>query len=94
MRFTNALRRLQQVRRLTKVLKNWNILNRQWSQSVVRTHISLRFGLKDPQDGLIFILIFFYRKYSTLEPDLYKKLFEKDIESLDMELYKKFLVNV
>ena len=32
------------------------------------------------------------RKCSTLEPDLYKKLYEKDIEGQYMELYKTFFV--
>ena len=32
------------------------------------------------------------RKSSTLEPDFYKKLYEKDIEGQYMEPYKKFVV--
>ena len=32
------------------------------------------------------------RKFSTLEPDFYKRLYEKNIERLDMESYKKFIV--
>ena len=35
----------------------------------------------------------FLKNYlSTLEPDFYKKLHEKDIEDLDMEPYKTFFV--
>ena len=34
----------------------------------------------------------FKRKHSTLEPDFYKNIYEKDIEGLDMEPYKKFSV--
>ena len=33
---------------------------------------------------------FFLRKASTLEPDFYKEVCEKDIESLDMDPYKTF----
>ena len=33
---------------------------------------------------------YFKRKFSTLEPDLYEKLYEKDIEVQDMEAYKTF----
>ena len=31
-------------------------------------------------------------KFSTLEPDFYKNLFEKDIEGQDIEPYKTFVV--
>ena len=56
MSFTNVLIILQQMKRLTKVPENWNILNKQWSQSVGRVRISLRVSLKDIQDGLILIM--------------------------------------
>ena len=32
------------------------------------------------------------KKNSTLEPDFYKKLYEKDIEGQDMEPYKTFFI--
>ena len=35
---------------------------------------------------------FFNRKFYTLEPDFYKKPFEKDIEGQDIEPYKTFVV--
>ena len=35
---------------------------------------------------------FFRGKISTIEPDFYRKLYEKDIEGKYMELYKKFFV--
>ena len=35
---------------------------------------------------------FLERKFSTLEPDLYRKLYEKDIEGQYMEPYKTFVL--
>ena len=35
---------------------------------------------------------FFKRKFLTLEPDFYKNIYERDIESQDMEPYKTFVV--
>ena len=35
---------------------------------------------------------FFLRKLFTLEPDLYKKTFENDIEGQDIETYKMFVL--
>ena len=35
---------------------------------------------------------FFLRKFLTLEPDLYRKLFEKDIEGQYIETYKMFVL--
>ena len=49
-----------------------NILKRQCSQSVREIQISLRVSVKDLQYGLIFIVSFYKRNFSTLEPDLYK----------------------
>ena len=55
---------------LTKVLMNWKIWKRLWSQSVGRMQIILMVRLKDIQDGLI--LIVSLRKIYTTEPDFYK----------------------
>ena len=36
---------------------------------------------------------FLKRNFYTLEPDFYKRIYEKDIEGLDMGHYKTFLVS-
>ena len=50
--------KITKMRRLKKVLKNWKIQKRQWSQYVGRIQISLRVSIKDLQDGLILIMSF------------------------------------
>ena len=55
-----------------------------------RIQIRLRVSLEDLQDGLI--LIMSLKKSFALELDFYKRLYDKDIEGLYMEPYKKVFV--